>query len=310
VESSILGKTGLGVSRLGVGLAEIGSAASGEQKQVGRLLNSALDAGINFLDTAECYGVSEELIGRYVAHRRGEFILATKAGHVAGGYVGQPWTGQTVTDSIERSLIRMKTDYVDLVQLHAYDAPHPPSDEVVQAVLDAKEAGKTRCVGYSQENEEAAWAVESGLFDTLQTAFSLADQRARHGLFDAARSQGMGLIAKRPIANAAWGKATQVGDTGKPAGGTKSVPEKLVARSQAILGLGNIPGMSDDPIEVALGFVLSHDEVDTAIVGTRNPQHMLENIEIVESRLPISQDVVDELHRRYDDLGGDWRSID
>jgi aryl-alcohol dehydrogenase-like predicted oxidoreductase len=310
VESSILGKTGVRVSRLGVGLAEIGALASEEQEQAGRLLNAALDAGINFLDTAECYGVSEEVLGRYVGHRRDEFILATKAGHVAGGYAGQPWTGQTVTDSIERSLVRMKTDYVDLVQLHAYDAPHPPQDEVVKAVMNAREAGKTRFVGYSQENEEAEWAVESGLFDTLQTAFSLADQRARYGLLEAARSKGIGIIAKRPIANAVWGKAVQAGYTGKLGGGTKGQAEELLARSQAILGLGNIPGMPDDPIELALGFVLSHDEVDTAIVGTRNPRHMLENIEIAKTRLPISRDVVDELHRRYDKLGGDWRSVD
>ena len=161
---------------MGVGLSEISALSSEEQKQAGRLLNAALDAGINFLDTAECYGVSEELIGRYVAHRRNEFILATKAGHVSVGYSGEPWTAQTVADSIDRSLVRMKTEYVDLVQLHAYDAPHPPPDEVVQAVMDAKEAGKTRFVGYRQENEEAEWAIGSGLFDTLQTAFSLADQ--------------------------------------------------------------------------------------------------------------------------------------
>ena len=307
MESSILGNTGLRISRLGVGLFEISALASEEQKQAGRLLNAALDAGINFLDTAECYGVSEELIGRYVAHRRGEFILATKAGHVSGGYSGEPWTAQTVADSIDRSLVRMKTEYVDLVQLHAYDAPHPPPDEVVQAVMDAKEAGKTRFVGYSQENEEAEWAIGSGLFDTLQTAFSLADQWARYGLFEAARSKGVGIIGKRPIANAVWGKALQGGNTGDVGG---PAPQELFARSRAILGLGPIPGIPDDPIEVALGFVLSHSEVDTAIVGTRNPQHMLDNIEIVEKRLPISQGVVDELHRRYDELGSDWPSID
>ncbi len=191
---------------------EISALASEEQERAGRLLNAALDAGINFLDTAECYGVSEELIGQYVSHRRGEFILATKAGHVSGGCSGEPWTAQTVADSIDRSLVRMKTGYVDIVQLHAYDAPRPPPDEVVQAVVDAKEAGKTRFVGFSDENEEAEWAIESGLFDTLQTSFSLVDQRARYGLLQAARSKGVGIIGKRPIANAVWGKAMQGGN--------------------------------------------------------------------------------------------------
>ena len=307
MDMATLGKTGLKVSRLGAGLAEIGlNLTLDDEKQAGGVLNAALDAGINFLDTAECYGVSEELIGRTVAHRRGEFILATKAGHVTKGHSGQPWTGQTVRDGIDRSLARMRTDYLDLVQLHAFNAPVPPPDEVVQAVLDAKEAGETRFVGYSQENEEAEWAVRSGLFDTLQTAFSLVDQRARHGLFELARSRGMGIIIKRPMANAVWGKALVPGDYHN----LNAEEQELLRRAKAIVRLGPIPGEPDDAIELALGFVLAHPEVDTAIAGTRNPAHMLANVDIVEKRLPIAQEVVEELHRRYDRVGKDWWSVD
>ena len=90
MEKRILGKTGYKVSRLGVGLAEIGFQLSlADEAEAANVLNTALDAGINFLDTAACYGISEELIGRTVAHRRQEYILATKCGHVAGGYVGE-----------------------------------------------------------------------------------------------------------------------------------------------------------------------------------------------------------------------------
>ena len=306
MEMATLGRTGLKVSRLGAGLVEIGRLPLDSPEQAGRVLNSALDAGINFLDTAEDYGVSEELIGRTIAHRRGEFVLATKAGHVAGGYVGQPWTGQTIRDSIDRSLVRMRVDYVDLVQLHAYDVPAPPPDDVIRAVLDAKDAGKTRFVGYSQENEEADWAVQSGLFDTLQTAFSLVDQRARHGLFERARANGMGIIIKRPIANAVWGMAMGRGGGGD-LGGTRN---QLLQRAKTMLGMGPIPGAPDDPIELALGFVLAHSEVDTVILGTGNPDHMAANIEVVDTRLPMSQDVVEELHRRFDQVGQDWRALD
>ena len=301
-----LGKTGLKVSRLGAGLAEIGQLKVEDEKRAGRVLNAALDAGINFLDTAECYGISEELIGRTVAHRRGEFILATKAGHVPKGHSGQPWTGQTVRDGIDRSLARMRTDYLDLVQLHAFNVPAPPPDEVLRALLDAKEAGKTRFVGYSQENEEAEWAVRSGLFDTLQTAFSLVDQRARYGLFELARSKGMGIVIKRPIANAVWGKALVPGDHHD----LNAEEQELLRRAKAMAGLGPISDEPDDAIELALGFVLAHPEVDTAIVGTRNPAHMLANVDIVERRLPIAQEVVEELHRRYDQVGKEWWSID
>ncbi len=96
-----LGQTGLETSILGIGLAEIGNELSLDQiEQVGELLNEALDRGANFLDTAACYGTSEELIGRTVAARRDDFILATKAGHVAGGYSGEEWTYQTVTTAL------------------------------------------------------------------------------------------------------------------------------------------------------------------------------------------------------------------
>ena len=307
MEMVALGKTGLKVSRLGAGLNEIGrQLTANDVGQAGRVLNAALDGGINFLDTAACYGVSEEMIGRTIAHRRHEYILATKAGHVTGGYSGRPWTAQTVKDSIDRSLVRMKTDYLDLLQIHAFDVTGPPSNEVVQAVLDAKQAGKIRFVGYSQENEEAEWAVESGLFDTLQTAFSLVDQRARYGLLKRARAKGVGIIIKRPIANAAWGRALVQGG---PAGGD-AVTEKLLERARAMMALGPIPGALEDPLELALGFVLAHSEVDTAIVGTRNPTHMFANIDLVQNRLPIPNDVVDELYKRYDRVGRDWRSID
>ena len=311
MEMTTLGKTGMEVSRLGAGLVEIGKQLTlNDVAQAGQVLNSALDAGINFLDTAECYGVSEELIGLTIAHRRSEFILATKAGHVAGGYSGVPWTVQTVRDSIDRSLVRMKTDYVDLVQLHAFDLSGPPAEEVIQAVIEAKEAGKTRFVGYSQENEDALWAVKSGLFDTLQTAFSLADQRARYELFRLAEAKGVGIIVKRPIANAVWGKALAPGGDEPSYYSDDGVYNQLLERARAIAGIGPIPAAPDDPIEMALGFVLAQPEVGTAIVGTRDPAHMLANIRIVEERLPLPEEAVKELRRRYDQVGKDWRSID
>ena len=290
-----LGKTGLQVSRLGVGLVGIGALTLGDQKQVGQLLNAALDSGINFLDTAECYGLSEELIGRTVAHRRGEFILATKAGHVAGDCSGQPWTAETIGDSIDRSLLRMRTDYLDLVQLHAYDVPVPLPDEVVQAILDARQAGKTRFIGFSGDNDGASWAVESELFDALQTSLNLVDQRARAGLFKEAEAKRIGVIIKHPIANVVWGAHRSP---------TSSL-EDYFERAQAMASLGPIPRAPDDPILLALGFVFAHPEVDTAIVGTRSLSHLRANVDLLK-RLPIPADAVEELHRRFDVLGANW----
>jgi aryl-alcohol dehydrogenase-like predicted oxidoreductase len=290
MEMATLGKTGLRVSRLGAGLAEIGSVT--DVSVASRLLNIALDGGINFLDTAACYGNSEEWIGQTISHRRQEYILATKAGHVTGGYDGQEWTARTILDSIERSLKRMRTNYLDLVQLHSCGIEILNQGEVIQALLDAKQAGKVRFVGYSGGGEAARWAVESGQFDTLQITFNLIDQWARLERIPKAKANGMGIIAKRPIANAAWG-APESSD---------SVREGYRQGAQAMLGMGPIPKAPRDPILLALGFVLAHEEVDTAIVGTRNPDHMGANIELVESQLRISAQVVEELHRRFRQL--------
>lgn len=301
MEMHRLGRTELTVSRLGVGLAEIGYELTPDDVlQAGRVLNAALDMGVNFLDTAACYGISEELIGATVAGRRQEFILATKAGHVAGDYTGEPWTADTVRHSIERSLTRTRTDYLDLVQLHSCDVDVLEQGEVIEALLDARQAGKTRFIGYSGDNEAAAWAVESGLFDTLQTSFNLVEQKARHGLLQAAKERDMGVITKRPIANGAWGAAQS----------PSAYASQYWQRAQAMAALGPLPPEApDNPILLALGFTLAHDEVDTAIVGTKNPDHLRANIHWVEEELPLAPEVVEELHRRFDELGGEWEQL-
>ena len=305
METTTLGNTGLKVSRLGVGLAEMGALTTAQAELAGRILGSALDAGINFFDTAECYGNSEELIGLTMAHRRDEIVLATKAGHLSTGAAGEPWTGAAVTASIDLSLKKLKTDHVDLVQVHAYDVSAPTPDDVIEAVMDARDAGKTRFVGYSGENEDAEWAIQTGLFDTLQASFNLVDQWPRYGAFERASEKGIGFIAKRPIANAVWGKAGSAGDAEL----TGNNAERL-RRARTMLEQGPIADGPEDPIALALGFVLSHDEVGTAIVGTRNPEHMLANIDAVETQLPLADSTIADLHERHDHVGQDWPGID
>lgn len=290
-----LGKTGFEISRLGIGLAEIGETET-EVAQVDRLLNTALDNGINFLDTAACYGNSEELIGQTVSARRDDFILATKCGHITGGYQGTDWTCKTLTDSINRSLVRLKTDHVDLLQLHSCDLEILERGEVIEALKEARTAGKTRFIGYSGDNEEARWAVDSGLFDTLQTSFSVVDQRARSGLFATAEAKGMGVIVKRPIANGAWASERT----------PSAYSKQYFERAKEMAGLGPIAGMPTSAVELAFQFVMAHGPVDTAIVGTRNPEHLLGNIEMLDQGDPLPQTVIDELYGRFEQLGRNW----
>ena len=298
MEMRTLGKTGLEVSRLGVGLSEIRSV---DPSRVAEVLNAALDAGINFLDTSACYGNSEELIGRTVSQRRDEFVLATKAGHVTGDYDGESWTPETVRDSIDRSLKRLRTDHLDIVQLHTCSVDVLERGEVIEVLQDAKQAGKTRAIGYSGDNEGALWAVESGLFDTLQTSFNLVDQNARLKLFEPAVAQDMGIIAKRPIANGAWGASSA----------PSSYAADYFKRAQTMEALGPIPEAPDHRILLALGFTLAHEAVDTAIVGTQNPEHMRTNIDWVENQLPIAEEAVATLHERFERLAEDrnWRQL-
>lgn len=291
-----LGKTDMHVTRLGIGLSEIGSDVTAETAS--EVLNTALDIGINFLDTAECYDDSEELLGRAVSHRRKEFFLATKTGHVSGDITGENWSAKVLRDSIDRSLKRMKTDYVDLLQLHSCSVQVLEKGEVIQILQEAKQAGKTRYIGYSGDNDAALWAVESGLFDTLQTSFNLVDQKARFGLLEKAKAKNIGVIVKRPIANGAWGAAKS------PSG----YADDYFRRSQKMLESGEIPEAPDNRILLALGFTLTHDEVDTAIVGTKTPKYIQGNMDMLK-QLPISEKAVAELYKRFEKFGKSWQQL-
>ena len=297
MQTTPLGSTGIQVSRLGIGLSEIGSTPM-ELSAVEALLNGGLDIGINFLDTAACYGNSEELVGKTVSHRRSEYALASKCGHIAGGYQGEPWTAQTVTDSIDRSLQLLQTDYVDLMQLHSCTVEILEQGDVIDALLKARDAGKTRFVGYSGDNDAAMWAVESGIFQTLQTSFSLVDQKARNGLFAAAEAQGMGVIIKRPIGNGVWGRSEV----------TNPYAQQYFERHQAMSALGALEG-DDDPIRMAMGFTFAHPEVDTAIVGTTNLRHLQSNAAMLDEGLSVSEGTMDALVQRFAELGADWRQL-
>ncbi|MGD8403515.1 MAG: aldo/keto reductase [Anaerolineales bacterium] len=298
MEKTNFGKTDLMVSRLGVGMSELGHEHSQDNStRAKEILNFALDSGINFLDTAACYGNGEELIGRTISDRRDEFVLSTKAGHLSEGYSGHAWTAQTVRDSIERSLKRMDTDHVDIVHLHSCSIRILEEGDVIRTLQDAKKAGKTRYIGYSGDNEAAEWAVESDLFDSLQTSFNLVDQKAyQTKLLSRAKEKGLGIIAKRPIANAVW-------DT---KGSPSSYAREYYQRARIMSDPGPVPDEPRDSIQLALGFVLAHDEVDTAIVGTSDPQHMRENIEWFYNHPQLDDKTIVELHQRFEKFGSDW----
>src|SRR4051794_27432992 len=202
METRQFGGTDMRVGVLGFGGAEIGFEKA-EPETVARLLGAALDAGLNVIDTAECYLGSEELIGQAVAGRREDFYLFTKCGHPEQPGVAD-WRPESLLASIERSLRRLRTDRVDLVQLHSCSEADLRKGDVIAALQQARQKGDTRYIGYSGDGAAARYAVECVAFDTLQTSVSIADQEAIELTLPLARERQMGVIAKRPIANAAW----------------------------------------------------------------------------------------------------------
>jgi aryl-alcohol dehydrogenase-like predicted oxidoreductase len=265
VETRRLGKTGYAVSVLGFGASEIGYQDVAASK-VEKLLNSALDGGLNVIDTAACYETSEELIGAAVAGRRPEYFLFTKCGH-ASGLPLKDWTPALVEQSLARSLKRLRTDYVDLLQFHTCTAAEMRHNGLIEALVRAKEKGFARAIGYSGDSADALYAIETGVFDTLQTSVSIADQEAIELTIPAAVARDMGVIAKRPIANAAWMFSRwRVGDYEKP-----------YWRRLKKLDYDFLQGDPETAVETALRFTLSVPGVGTAIVGTSKPSRWAEN---------------------------------
>ena len=135
-----LGATDLEVSRHGFGAARIGGAPPFDQ--ISSLLNGLLDLGITFIDTADCYGRSEELIGRYIGGRSGQFVIATKCGCISGGDAGEAYSRAVIERNIDRSLQRMRLECLDLVFLHTCSAAVLRAGEAAEALLRVRDAGR------------------------------------------------------------------------------------------------------------------------------------------------------------------------
>jgi aryl-alcohol dehydrogenase-like predicted oxidoreductase len=276
IEYRVLGKTGLRVSTLGFGGSEIGYQAVA-QKTVDKILNTALNAGINVIDTAECYADGETLVGKAIASRRAEVVLMTKCGHAplasaadrAGGYAQPDWNPKMLARSIERSLKNLRTDYVDVMQFHSPPLATLKDGGIVEVLHKARERGQARFVGISTDADEAVYAVASGAFDTLQTSVSIADQEAIERVLPLAAARGMGVIVKRPIANAAWRHGQQPPSDWY----TRPYWDRLQKLDYDFVRRGN-----EDAAEVALRFTLGTIGVTTAIVGTTRPERIAQNI--------------------------------
>jgi aryl-alcohol dehydrogenase-like predicted oxidoreductase len=292
-----LGRTGLNVTRLGYGAMEIrgtriwgGRPVTDDQAKT--ILNAVLDAGINFIDTSNDYGRSEEFIGKYVAGRRSEYTLATKCGCTvvrrdeATDDTPHVWTRENLFRGLHESLARMKTDYVDIMQLH-----NPPTDVceqegLVDALKEMRQQGKTRFISISTTLPHLPAYLKWGVFDTFQVPYSALEREHEDWINESGKA-GIGVIVRGGVAK---------GEPGMGLGRTDRWEKFESAK------LDELRDPGESRTSFLLRYTLTHPHTDTIIVGTLHPAHLTENIEAI-AHGPLLPAVYTETKRRLAAVG-------
>jgi aryl-alcohol dehydrogenase-like predicted oxidoreductase len=251
-----LGATGLEVSVLGLGAGPLGDASL-DEATIDALVGAALDLGVTLFDTARSYGVSEERLARALGTRRRDVVLATKGGY---GVAAPDWSPDAVRLGIDAALERLRTDVLDVFFLHSCDLGTLTRGDLLGEVERAREKGKVRVAGYSGEGDALAWAVRSGRFGVVECSVSPFDQASRAILAEA-RARGVGVLAKRALANAPWR--------------FDAPPERDDVRAywDRMRSLGIDPSPLGWP-EAAIRFAAFTEGVSSALVGTTSEAHL------------------------------------
>ena len=287
------GRTGLRVSPLGFGAMHLNDERVSEV-EAGQLLNAVLDLGVNLIDTARGYGLSEERIGRHLAHRRSEFVLSTKVGYLVEGL--PDWTYDCIVGGVERALRVMKTDWLDIVHLHSCPLYVLEQDEVIRALDDCRIRGKLRVAAYSGDNAELSRAIADERFGAIQTSISVCDQVNLAERLPQAAARGMGVIAKRPIAGAVWRHAARPADHAEG---------RYWDRWQA-MGFDALP--VDERTALALRFTAHLPGVCSSIVGSAKLSHFKQNLaSVAQGPLPAEQQAM--LRQAFVDRQQDWLGL-
>lgn len=291
LEKVAFGSTGLQVSRIGLGGGKIGSPNLSDA-DAEKLLNTALDSGINLIDTARGYGFSEERIGKFLSHRRDDFILSTKVGYSVPGFVD--WSYAIILAGVDEALKVLKTDVIDVVHLHSCSVEMLQRGEVIDALEAAKAAGKIRFVAYAGENMALEYAVSCGRFQIVQASVNFCDQRIIDRPLPEAQRRDIGVIAKRPLANAPWRFAERP---------IADYAEEYWLRWSA---------MQIDPrglpwSELALRFAAFTPGVHCCIMGTNKLDHIRDNVAALEKG-PLPDDMQAAIRGRFKEHDRYWIS--
>jgi aryl-alcohol dehydrogenase-like predicted oxidoreductase len=306
IETRPLGNTGADVTILGYGAMELRGGPVGpevEDDVAGDLLNAVLDGGINLIDTSIDYGRSEELIGRYIGHRRDEYFLASKCGCL----LGPPPAGATrpfphdyraenIRRGMEQSLRRLQTDHLDLLQVHISPSrERMEAEETVETLLSLRDEGKVRFIGMSGTLPNLTDHLAMEVFEVFQIPYS-ALQREHEDLITAAAQAGAGTLIR---GGAARGAPADDKDWSQgPFGLSEGEGQRRWESSGVEALLGDM-----SRFEFILRFTLSHPGLSSTIVGTANVGHLRSNVAIAEKG-PLPADIYEQAKRRLTGVDG------
>jgi aryl-alcohol dehydrogenase-like predicted oxidoreductase len=282
-----LGRTEFKISEISLGTVEIGMpygiAENGnipipDESAASRLLNYALDRGINFIDTARAYGESEAIIGRSLQHRRKEYILASKVLSRHGQNLSEDQTRDLTAISVRESLRLLRTDVIDLMMIHCGASEILPNPVVFDALTALQREGAIRTIGASVYGEEAALAaIEHGGYDCLQIAYNVLDRRPESKVFALVQEKGIGLVARSVLLKGALTKRYR--HLPAALAGLKTAIEQVEA-------LAERAGISLP--ELAYRYLASQPLPHTALAGTGSIEELAEVIEF-SGRGPLSE---------------------
>jgi aryl-alcohol dehydrogenase-like predicted oxidoreductase len=296
------GKTELKVSVLGFGAAPA-AYLKAERQAASAMVHAMLDAGLNLIDTAASYPGSEEWLGESIGQRRGDFVVVSKIAGKLAEIPHEPWTEASVLAQVDRSLRLLRTEAVDVMLLHSCSLEVLQKGEAIGALVKARDAGKIRFAGYSGDNEAAAFAAGHPELAVIETSVNLADQRNIDQVLPGCVANDIGVLAKRPIANAAWKDLSE--QQGLYKNYAKTYTERLATMGLRAddLGVSGPQGW----VEMARRFTLSQPGVHCAIVGTTNPEHFQANLRQI-AKGPLPQPAIDAIRSAYRqaDPAGEW----
>ncbi|GGU31344.1 aldo/keto reductase [Streptomyces coeruleorubidus] len=309
-----LGSTGLDVSRICLGCMTYGLPDRGrhewtlDEEASRPLIRQAVEAGINFFDTANVYsdGTSEEIVGRALRDfaRRDEIVLATKVhGRMRPGPNGGGLSRKAILSELDQSLTRLGTDYVDLYQIHRFD-PHTPVEETMEALHDVVKAGKVRYIGassmYAWQFSKAQYTARLNgwtRFVSMQNHYNLLYREEEREMLPLCADQGVGVLPWSPLARGRltrdWGTTTERSATDTFGGNLYQEGDRTIV--EAVTRIAEARGVPR--ARIALAWLLHQDTVAAPIVGASKPRHLEDAVAAVE--LELSDKELEELERPY-----------